>query len=86
MGLAPAGGCCCCFRGKGCILFSTGAITFDFIELPTEDDEAGDGGSYRSGTTTDFWVGSTEAFSKLATGEAAEPPMDPPELIESGDD
>lgn len=87
MGLAPASGCCCCFSGKGWILFSTGAITFDFIELPTDDDDAGDGGSYRSGTTTDFWVGSSEAFSRPATGEAAAlPPIEPLELTDSGDD
>lgn len=61
-------------------MFSTGAIaTFDFIEPPTDEDEAGDGGSYKRGTTTDFWVGSSEAFSKLATGAD-----DAPELIDSG--
>lgn len=61
-------------------MFSTGAIaTFAFIWPPTDDDDAGDGGSYKSGTTTDFWVGSSEAFSKLATGAD-----DAPELSGSG--
>lgn len=58
--------------GNSGTLFSTGAggalFTFDF-ELPTDDDEAGDGGSYKSGTTTDFWVGSRLAFSRLALGD-----------------
>lgn len=53
-------------------MFSTGAggalATFGF-ELPTDEDEAAVGRSYRSGTTTDFWVGSTLAFSKFADGD-----------------
>lgn len=52
-------------------LLSTGAGGDDFklgFEPPTDEDEAGDGGSYNNGTTTDFCVGSRLAFSKLALG------------------